>query len=66
MAFTHAHAVHSSYGRGTLQIIIETMFLSRFGWSFLALILIKIDKRMTIKNVAKYMPTHFYKARFLR
>ena len=23
MAFTHAHAVHSSYGRGTLQIIIE-------------------------------------------
>ena len=23
MAFTHAHAVHSSYGRGTLQIIID-------------------------------------------
>ena len=25
MAFTHAHAVHSSYGRGTLQIIIENV-----------------------------------------
>jgi len=25
MAFAHAHAVHSSYGRGTLQIIIENV-----------------------------------------
>ncbi len=27
MAFTHAHAVHSSYGRGTLLKIIETTTL---------------------------------------
>ena len=34
MAFTHAHAVHSSYGRGTLQIIIDRKCASAGTLSF--------------------------------
>ena len=52
MAFTHAHAVHSSYGRGTLLKIIET--LSEIG-----VFPSPVNIRITDLHMACMIQSHF-------